>query len=76
MKIIRALCREAGQNLSRVTAGDPTHKHNGSSVLAWHFITDKGHHYMIDIDGKAMMFNGDSHTKLVALDVSDEFGVE
>lgn len=75
-KIIRALCREAGHTLSRVTAGDPTHKHNGISVLAWHFITDKGHHYMIDVGGKAMMFNGDSHAQLVAIDASDVFGAE
>ena len=58
MKLIRALCGSAGHELSRVTGGDPTHEHNGKRVLAWHFITDKGHHYMVDADGKALMFNG------------------
>jgi hypothetical protein len=58
MKLIRALCGAAGHELSRVTGGDPTHEHNGTRVLAWHFLTDKGHHYMVDADGKAVMFNG------------------
>ena len=58
MKLIRALCGAAGHELSHVTAGDPTHEHNGKRVLAWHFITDKGHHYMVDADGKAVLFNG------------------
>ncbi len=35
-----------------------THQHNGQRVLAWHFLTDKGHHYMVDADGKAVMFDG------------------
>lgn len=76
MKLIRALCRKARHELSRVTAGDPTHKYNGANIIAWHFITDKGHHYMVDADGKAMMFNGDSHQQLVVIDVTDEFGPE
>jgi hypothetical protein len=58
MKLIRALCGSAGHELTRINAGDPTHEHNGKRVLAWHFSTDKGHHYMVDADGKAVMFNG------------------
>jgi hypothetical protein len=58
MKLIRALIAKAGHELSRVTGGDPTHQHNGQRMVAWHFITDKGHHYMVDADGKAVMFNG------------------
>jgi hypothetical protein len=58
LKLIRALITKAGHELSRVTAGDPTHEHNGQRVVAWHFLTDKGHHYMVDADGKAVMFNG------------------
>jgi Domain of unknown function (DUF4375) len=58
LKLIRALCGAAGQDFSRVTGGDPTHEHNGARVLAWHFLTDKGHHYMVDADGKAVMFDG------------------
>jgi uncharacterized protein DUF4375 len=58
LKLIRALIAKAGHELSRVTAGDPNHQHNGERVVAWHFLTDKGHHYMVDADGKAVMFNG------------------
>jgi uncharacterized protein DUF4375 len=76
MKLIRALCAEAGHKFSHATIGDPTHNHNGRSILAWHFITDKGHHYMVDVEGKAIMFNGDSHEKLVEIEASDEYGSE
>jgi hypothetical protein len=58
LKLIRALIAKAGHELSRVTAGDPTHQHNGERVVAWHFLTDKGHHYMVDAGAKAVMFNG------------------
>jgi Domain of unknown function (DUF4375) len=58
LKLIRALIAKAGHELSRVTAGDPNHQHNGQRVVAWHFLTDKGHHFMVDADGKAVMFNG------------------
>jgi len=58
LKLIRALIAKAGHELDRVTAGDPTHQHNGQRVVAWHFLTDKGHHYMVDAEGKAVMFNG------------------
>jgi len=67
MKLIRALSAKAGHELSHVTAGDPTHQHNGQRVLAWHFITDKGHHYMVDAEGKAVMFNGT--TKAVVTEI-------
>jgi hypothetical protein len=67
MKLIRALCGAAGHELSRVTGGDPTHEHNGTRVLAWHFLTDKGHHYMVDADGKAVMFDGT--TKVVVTEI-------
>jgi hypothetical protein len=58
MKLIRALSLKAGHTFSRITAGDPGHQHDGKRVIAWHFITDKGHHYMVDADGRAMMFEG------------------
>jgi hypothetical protein len=67
-KLIRLLCAKTGQTLERITAGDPTHKYQGKEVLAWHFITDKGHHYMVEADGKAMMFDGTSHAKLAEID--------
>lgn len=65
MKLIRALCDKAGQKLERVTAGDPTHIYEGVKTLAWHFITDKGHHHMVDVGGKAIMFRGGSKTDRV-----------
>jgi hypothetical protein len=67
LKLIRALIAKAGHELSRVTAGDPNHQHNGQRVLAWHFLTDKGHHYMVDAHGKAVMFNGT--TKVVVTEI-------
>jgi hypothetical protein len=65
MKLIRALCEQSGYELKRVTAGDPTRVHQGKHTLAWHFITDHGHHHMIDADGKAIMFEGHSTTNRV-----------
>jgi hypothetical protein len=65
MKLIRALCDRAGQELERVTAGDPSRVHEGTCALAWHFITDKGHHHMIEAGGKAIMFRGHSTTDRV-----------
>lgn len=67
LKLIRALIAKAGHELSRVTAGDPNHQHNGQRVVAWHFLTDKGHHYMVDMDGKAVMFDGT--TKVVVTEI-------
>ena len=65
MKLIRALCECAGQELEVVTAGDPMHLHEGERTVAWHFITDKGHHHMVDAGGKAVMFQGHSTTDRV-----------
>jgi Domain of unknown function (DUF4375) len=67
-KLIRALIAKAGHELSRVTAGDPNHQHNGKIVVAWHFLTDKGHHYMVDADGKAVMFNGTTKEVVTEID--------
>jgi hypothetical protein len=65
MKLIRALCDRAGYALERVTAGDPTRTHEGVPTMAWHFLTDHGHHHMVDADGKAIMFQGFSTTDQV-----------
>ena len=67
-KLIRALCAQAGQELQRITAGDPSHKYQGKEVLAWHFITNKGHHFMVEANGKAMMFDGKSEAKIAEID--------
>lgn len=74
MKLMRALCAEAGHEFTHATAGDPTHEYKGQQILAWHFITDKGHYYMVDADGKAMMFDGDSNDEVVTIEATDEFG--
>jgi len=65
MKLIYALCSAAGQSLNRVTAGSASHDHEGEKIFAWHFITDKGHHYMVELYGKAMMFVGTGERKVV-----------
>jgi hypothetical protein len=67
-KLIRLLCAKAGHALDRITAGDPTHEHRGKKVLAWHFITDKGHHFMVEAEGKALMFDGTSQALVVEID--------
>lgn len=67
LQLIRALCTEAGQEFSRVTGGDPAHVHEGEPITAWHFITDRGHHYMLDLDDQALMFDGDSHARVAQI---------
>ncbi len=70
MKLIRALCERAGHELQRVTGGDPTRVHEGVQTLAWHFITDKGHHHMVEAGGKVIMFRGHSTTdRVIEMDV-------
>lgn len=68
LQLMRALSTKAGHKFSHVTGGDPTHQHNGKAVLAWHFITDYGHHYMVEADGIAIMFNGTTHTPVTRID--------
>ncbi|MEG5016634.1 MULTISPECIES: DMP19 family protein [unclassified Microcoleus] len=67
IKLIRALCHAAGHKLERVTAGDTMNEYGGQRILAWHFITDKGHHFMVEADGKAMMFSGKSKEQIAEL---------
>ena len=69
VKLIRKLSEKAGHELSRVTAGDPTHKFNGKAVLAWHFLTNRGHYYMVESDGRAFMFDANSKNKVVEIEV-------
>lgn len=73
MKLIRGLCEQAGLELEQITAGDPTRVHEGTRTLAWHFITDKGHHHMVEANGKAMLFRGHSTTDRVCeIDAPEE----
>lgn len=74
MKVVRALCKAAGHELERVTAGDPTFEHDGQRMISWHFLTDKGHFHMADIDGKALMFKGHTDEVVCEIEVSDAFG--
>ncbi|QIL82133.1 DMP19 family protein [Diaphorobacter sp. HDW4A] len=70
VKVIDELCDASGQELERITAGDPTHQHEGKDVLAWHFLTDAGHFYMVDLGDKALMFEADTHKLEAEADVS------
>jgi hypothetical protein len=74
MKLIRSLCKKSGQELERITAGDPTHQHDGKGLLAWHFITNSGHHYMVDYKGEAIMFNGGSNEIIAKIPAGVEYG--
>jgi hypothetical protein len=65
IKRIRALCERAGQELKRVTAGDPNYFYEGVLTMAWYFITDQGPHRMVEVGGKAIMFRGHSITDRV-----------
>ncbi|MGV3721283.1 MAG: DMP19 family protein [Actinomycetota bacterium] len=72
MKLIRALCAATGHELSHITAGDPSHEYEGQRVVAWHFITDRGHHYMVEAGGKAIMFEGSARSRVAEVDAPEE----
>ena len=77
MKVLRALCAQAGHAFSHATAGDPSHKHNGKQTMAMHFITDHGHHYMVldENNGtvKALMFQGSTHQQIAEMEATGYF---
>lgn len=54
-KLIRHLCELAGQRFERITAGNPSHVHEGRPTVAWHFLTDAGHFYFVEDQGRALM---------------------
>ncbi|GAB3159657.1 hypothetical protein GCM10027290_64830 [Micromonospora sonneratiae] len=64
---IRALCAELGETLDRITAGDPTFVYEGSSVVAWSFLTDRGHRRFVEVDGRRVALDGNSGTVLAEL---------
>ncbi len=72
LKLIRALCQEAGQELANLTAIDPRHEYEGEFVHAYHFITNEGHHHMIEHDGEALMFRGHSTDEVCRIDAPPE----
>jgi hypothetical protein len=65
LKLIRALVAKSGQQLQRVTAGDPSRDFEGAKTTAWYFLTDQGVFHMVDAGGKAIMFRGRSTTDRV-----------
>lgn len=65
VKLIRVLCAIAGHELERITAGDPTHVYDGQTTIAWHFVTDQGHHLMVEANERAMMFPVDDPDRLI-----------
>lgn len=69
LKLIRVLCAEAGHELVRPTGGDPDYEYRGEKVFIHVFLTDRGHYFMLEADGKAMMFDRASGSKLVEIDV-------
>ena len=60
LKLVRAICKEAGQELENLTAINPQQEYEGEFVRAYHFITNEGHHHMIEYEGEAIMFRGHS----------------
>lgn len=70
-QLIRRLCYESEQTLERITLVDPNHRYLGRSVVAWHFITDRGRRYMIEVDGQAMMFD-DAGRRIATIDAPPE----
>ncbi len=66
-QVILALCHAAGQELLDITMGDPSFEYQGEEVISWHFITDAGLHYMIELEDKAIMFNESSNKNILEL---------
>lgn len=69
-KIIQALCAAVEQDLEEITMGDPSHEYQGEQILAWHFLTEQGHFYMLDLGDKAQMYQGESKDLVVEIDLA------
>jgi hypothetical protein len=74
LRNIRALCALSGQSLVRLNAGTGQ-AYEGKTVFAHHFSTDRGHHYMIEVDGKALLFNGTTNVRVAELPLHQPGGV-
>jgi len=68
--LIEALCERSGQVLCRMLASDTSHVHNGVETTAWYFTTDRGPHYMLEVGGRAVMF--DKESQAVACELSPQ----
>lgn len=72
LKNIRALCAAAGQEFVSLNAG-AAHQHEGRMVFAHHFSTDKGHHFMIEVDGRSILFDGTTKQQVLDLPSISDF---
>jgi hypothetical protein len=71
--IIEELCTVAGHELVKITMGDPNFEHNGETVLAWHFTTNKGDFIMVEDDEEAFMINPQSKEIVATVEFEEEF---
>ena len=69
--IIRELCDVAGQELRKITMGDPNYEHNGETVLAWHFTTDQGDFIMVEEDDEAYMISPSTREIMAAVEFEE-----
>ncbi|ABK05172.1 hypothetical protein Arth_3797 [Arthrobacter sp. FB24] len=69
--IIRELCDVAGQELQKITMGDPNYEHNGETVLAWHFTTDQGDFIMVEDDEEAYMISPSTKEIIAAVEFEE-----
>ncbi|HEY1067858.1 MAG TPA: DUF4375 domain-containing protein [Pirellulales bacterium] len=72
LTLIRALCEKAGHELEDITAADNNGFFEGEQTFAWHFITDKGHHHMVDVNGVGVMFVGDTQEEVCRVEMPDD----
>ena len=68
-RVIEAICADRGWELEAITAGDPTATYDGQEVIGWHFLTDEGHHWMIDLGARAVVYDTDDN-EIGSVDVS------
>lgn len=69
--IIRELCDVAGQELRKITMGDPNYEHNGETVLAWHFTRDQGDFIMVEEDDEAYMISPSTKEIVAAVEFEE-----
>lgn len=69
--IIRELCDVAGQELQKITMGDPNYEHNGETILAWHFTTNRGDFIMVEEDEEAYMISPSTKEIVAAVEFEE-----
>jgi hypothetical protein len=69
--IIRELCDVAGQELQKITMGDPNYEHNGETILACHFTTDQGEFIMVEQDEEAFMISPSTKEIVAAVEFEE-----